>query len=142
MAYFTDDLEDGGLVSDINMTPLIDVMLVLLIVFMVTLPAVTNAVKLDLPRAVSAPNDVQPAHVTVQVDAAGVIHWDAMVVDQPALQAKLAETAERQPQPEIQLYADRAARYEAVADLLSAAQRAGLTKIDFITQPQTEGTQK
>ncbi|MCA8095239.1 biopolymer transporter ExbD [Burkholderia anthina] len=142
MTYFTDDIEDGSLLSDINMTPLIDVMLVLLIVFMVTLPTVTNAVKLDLPNAVSMPNDIQTEHVTVAIDAAGAIHWDAALVDQAALQAKLAQAATRQPQPEIQLKADRAVRYEVVADLLSATQRMGLTKIDFVTQPSAGDAKK
>ncbi|NTZ83620.1 biopolymer transporter ExbD [Burkholderia metallica] len=135
----TSDSRYDDVMSDINMTPLIDVMLVLLIVFMVTLPTLTNAVKLDLPQAVSGPNDTQSAHVTVEVDAAGSIHWGTAIVDQAMLNTRLAEAAARQPQPEIQLYADRATRYEAVADFLSAAQRSGLTKVDFVTQPGTEG---
>ncbi|WP_186042424.1 ExbD/TolR family protein [Burkholderia gladioli] len=142
MSDFSDDVEDGGLVSDINMTPLIDVMLVLLIVFMVTLPAVTNAVKLDLPTAASAPNEVPPAHVSLSVDAAGAIHWDTAVVDPATLRARLAAAAARQPQPEIELNADRAVRYEAVADVLAATQRAGLTKIDFVTRAPEGETQK
>nr|WP_230945117.1 biopolymer transporter ExbD [Burkholderia territorii] len=132
----TDGPDD--LVSEINMTPLIDVMLVLLIVFMVTLPVITHAVKLDLPSASSAPNDTRPAHVTISIDAAGTIHWDERTLAPDALSAELARAAAQQPQPEIQLHADRAVRYEAVADLLAAAQRAGLTKIDFVTQPQPE----
>ncbi|WDD90359.1 biopolymer transporter ExbD (plasmid) [Burkholderia sp. FERM BP-3421] len=122
--------------SEINMTPLIDVMLVLLIVFMITLPAITNAVKIDLPKEISTPNETKSAHVEVSIDAGGAIHWDAAIVDQATLQTRLKEAAERQTQPEIQLYADRMARYERVADLLSAIQRAGLSKIDFVTQPQ------
>ncbi|WDD92096.1 biopolymer transporter ExbD [Burkholderia sp. FERM BP-3421] len=134
MAFFENSHDDA--MSDINMTPLIDVMLVLLIVFMVTLPVVTHSVKLDLPTASSALNDVKPAHVTVSIEASGAVRWDEQVVDPVALQDRIEQAANQQPQPEVQLYADRAARYEAVADLLSAAQRAGLTKIDFVTQPQ------
>ncbi|MGS0894488.1 ExbD/TolR family protein [Burkholderia stagnalis] len=130
------DSNNDDVMSDINMTPLIDVMLVLLIVFMVTLPAITHAVKIDLPEATSTPDPVQAERVAVSIDAAGAVHWDAAVVDEPTLQARLKEAAERQTQPEIELYADREARYERVADLLSAMQRAGLSKIDFVTQPR------
>ncbi|PXW18324.1 ExbD/TolR family protein [Paraburkholderia caballeronis] len=136
MAFSTD--RDDDVMSDINMTPLIDVMLVLLIVFMVTLPVLTHAVKLDLPGASSQPNDTRPAHVTVNIDASGALRWDDQPVARDDVDARLSEAAARQPQPEIQLYADRAVRYDAVADLLSAAQRAGLTKIDFVTQPKTQ----
>jgi len=134
MTFFSD--RDDDVMSEINMTPLIDVMLVLLIVFMVTLPVLTHAVKLDLPNASSTPNNTHPAHVTVAIDASGTVHWDAQPVESAVVEAKLEQAAAQTPQPEIQLYADRAVRYEAVADLLSAAQRAGLTNIDFVTQPQ------
>lgn len=124
-----------GLVSEINMTPLIDVMLVLLIVFMVTLPVVTNAVKIDLPHASSAPNDSRPAHIDLSVDAQGIVSFDSLVVDNATLEQKLAVAAATQPQPEVQLYADRSVRYAAVADLMAATRRAGLAKIDFVTRP-------
>ncbi|RKP57615.1 ExbD/TolR family protein [Pararobbsia silviterrae] len=121
--------------NEINMTPLIDVMLVLLIVFMVTLPAMTNTVKLDLPTATSTPTGTPPPHVVVAVQADGSVHWDNETVDAAALSVRLAGAAQRQPQPDIQIYADKAVRYEAVADVLAATQRAGLTNIDFVTQP-------
>jgi biopolymer transport protein ExbD len=134
---FTDSREDE-VMSDINMTPLIDVMLVLLIVFMVTLPVITHAVKLDLPSATSTPNDTQPAHITVAITANGALRWDEQPMEESALQVRMEQAAAQQPQPEVQLYADRAVRYEVVANVLSTAQRAGLTKIDFVTQPQTQ----
>jgi biopolymer transport protein ExbD len=134
---FTDSREDE-VVSDINMTPLIDVMLVLLIVFMVTLPVIAHAVKLDLPSTTSTPNDTQPAHITVVTTANGALRWDEPPMEESALQARMEQAAAQQPQPEVQLYADRAVRYEVVANVLSTAQRAGLTKIDFVTQPQTQ----
>ncbi|MGP8470950.1 ExbD/TolR family protein [Burkholderia sp. PR2] len=136
MAFFDDSQDD--VMSDINMTPLIDVMLVLLIVFMVTLPVINHAVKLDLPSANSSPNDTRPAHVSLSVDASGTVLWDEKPIEADALDARLTQAAAQQPQPEIELYADRAARYESVADLLSAAQRAGLVKIDFVTQPKSK----
>jgi biopolymer transport protein ExbD len=132
------DSQHDEVMSEINMTPLIDVMLVLLIVFMVTLPVITHAVKLDLPTASSSPNDQQPPHVTVSIDAQGAVHWDDKVVDEATLKSNIATAAAQQSQPEVQLYADRATRYEAVANLLSEVQRAGLTKIDFVTQPQSQ----
>ncbi|PXW28685.1 ExbD/TolR family protein [Paraburkholderia caballeronis] len=129
--------EQDDMITEINMTPLIDVMLVLLIVFMVTLPAITNTVKLELPRADSAPSESQPQRIELSVDAGGVVMWNAQPVDEAALAAKLAAAAGQQPQPALQLYADRATRYEAVATLLAAAQRAGLTNINFITSPKS-----
>ncbi|HDR9881378.1 TPA: biopolymer transporter ExbD [Burkholderia cenocepacia] len=135
---FPDDRHQDDVMSDINMTPLIDVMLVLLIVFMVTLPVITHAVKIDLPVASSTPNEKKSAHVTVSISAAGALSWDSQPLDQRALRGKLAEAAAQQPQPELELYADRGVHYEAVADTLSAMQRAGLTKIDFVTQPETK----
>jgi biopolymer transport protein ExbD len=130
---FNDPQED--VMNEINMTPLIDVMLVLLIVFMVTLPVMTNSVKLDLPSASSAPTDSEPPHVAVAVQADGTVHWNNETVDAKALDTKLAAAAQEAPQPDIQIYADKAVRYEAVANVLAASQRAGVTKIDFVTQP-------
>ncbi|WP_020202995.1 MULTISPECIES: ExbD/TolR family protein [Cupriavidus] len=129
--------EHDDVVTEINMTPLIDVMLVLLIVFMVTLPAITHAVKLELPRASSTPADNQPERVEVSVDAGGAVAWNARPVDEGALAARLAVAAGQQPQPALQLYADRATPYEAVAGVLAAAQRAGLTNINFVTTPKS-----
>ncbi|MFT4509055.1 ExbD/TolR family protein [Caballeronia sp. 15711] len=129
--------QQDDVINDINMTPLIDVMLVLLIVFMVTLPVMTNAVKLDLPTATSTPTDNQPPHVVVAVQADGAVHWDNETVDPAALKAKLAEAAQKEPQPDIQILADKAVRYGNVAEVLAATQRAGLTKIDFVTLPSS-----
>lgn len=128
-------MQQDDVVNEINMTPLIDVMLVLLIVFMVTLPVMTHAVKLDLPTATSTPTDNEPAHVVVAVQADGTVHWDNDTIDAAALDARLAAAAQKAPQPDIQIFADKAVRYEAVAAVLTATQRAGLTKIDFVTQP-------
>ncbi|WP_321790072.1 MULTISPECIES: ExbD/TolR family protein [Paraburkholderia] len=133
---FNDDIRDD-VMSDINMTPLIDVMLVLLIVFMVTLPVMTNSVNLDLPSATSNPTDEQNSHVTVAVQRDGSVHWDDAAVDATQLEARLTAAAVQNPQPELQMYADKDARYEVVANVLASAQRAGLTKIDFVTEPTT-----
>ncbi len=135
MSPFAGD-DDDGLMNEINMTPLVDVMLVLLIVFMVTIPVIRHAVKIDLPHASSQKEDTKPAQVTVSVDADGNVLWDDKKVDDAVLRAKIAEDAQTNPQPELHLDADRKVAYEKVAEVMSAAQAGGLTKIGFVTQPK------
>ncbi|NML35263.1 ExbD/TolR family protein [Paraburkholderia antibiotica] len=134
MSPFAGD-DDDGLMNEINMTPLVDVMLVLLIVFMVTIPVIRHAVKIDLPHASSQKEDTKPAQVTVAIDADGNVLWDNDKVDDAALAAKIAAAAQASPQPELHLDADRKVPYEKVAQVMSAAQAGGLTKIGFVTQP-------
>ncbi|WP_144110551.1 ExbD/TolR family protein [Paraburkholderia sp. BCC1886] len=135
MSPFAGD-DDDGLMNEINMTPLVDVMLVLLIVFMVTIPVIRHAVKIDLPHASSQKEDTKPAQVTVSIDADGNVSWDDQKVDDAALSAKIAAAAQATPQPELHLDADRKVAYEKVAQVMSAAQAGGLTKIGFVTQPK------
>ena len=135
MSPFAGD-DDDGLMNEINMTPLVDVMLVLLIVFMVTIPVIRHAVKIDLPHASSQKEDTKPAQVTVAVDADGNVLWNDKKVDETELSAKIAEAAQANPQPELHLDADRKVPYEKVAQVMSAAQAGGLTKIGFVTQPK------
>ena len=134
MSPFAGD-DDDGLMNEINMTPLVDVMLVLLIVFMVTIPVIRHAVKIDLPHASSQKEDTKPAQVTVAVDADGNVLWNDKKVNEAELSAKIAEAAQENPQPELHLDADRKVPYEKVAQEMSAAQAGGLTKIGFVTQP-------
>ncbi|WP_176057830.1 biopolymer transporter ExbD [Paraburkholderia sp. BCC1876] len=135
MSPFASD-DDDGLMNEINMTPLVDVMLVLLIVFMVTIPVIRHAVKIDLPHASSQKEDTKPAQVTVAIDADGNILWDDQKVDEATLSTKIAQAAQADPQPELHLDADRKVPYEKVAEVMSAAQAGGLTKIGFVTQPK------
>jgi len=135
MSPFAGD-DDDGLMNEINMTPLVDVMLVLLIVFMVTIPVIRHAVKIDLPHASSQKEETKPAQVTVAVDADGNVLWNDKKVDETELSAKIAEAAQANPQPELHLDADRKVPYEKVAQVMSAAQAGGLTKIGFVTQPK------
>jgi biopolymer transport protein ExbD len=135
MSPFAAD-DDDGLMNEINMTPLVDVMLVLLIVFMVTIPVIRHAVKVDLPHASSQKEDTKPAQVTVSIDAAGNVMWEDKKISDDELQAKIAAAAQQNPQPELHLSADRKVAYERVADVMSAAQAGGLTKIGFVTQPK------
>jgi len=134
MSPFSSD-DDDGLMNEINMTPLVDVMLVLLIVFMVTIPVLRHAVKIDLPHASSQKEDTRPAHVDVSIEADGTVLWDGTPVDDNALRAKIAAAAQASPQPELHLNADRKVAYENVAQVMSAAQAGGVTKIGFVTDP-------
>ena len=132
----SDSQDDGALMSEINMTPLVDVMLVLLIIFIITIPVINPAVRIELPHAISQREESKPARVSVAVDAAGQVFWNGQPVDDARLEARLAEAAAQRPQPELRLQGDRAVRYERVADVMSAARRAGLARIGFVTQPQ------
>ena len=121
--------------SDINMTPLIDVMLVLLIIFMITAPMMTSRLKLDLPRAeTQATPPAPPAVIAIALTADGRTHLDEQVVDAAALQAQLQAQAKAKPDTEVQLRADRVVPYERVAQLIGLLQKAGLTRIAFVTE--------
>ncbi|WP_233806797.1 ExbD/TolR family protein [Paraburkholderia sp. HP33-1] len=135
MSPFSND-DDQGLMNEINMTPLVDVMLVLLIIFLVTIPALQHAVRIDLPHASSQPEAVKPAHVDVAVQADGTVLWDGQPVSDDGLRARIAQAALATPQPELHLRADRKVPYERVAIVMSAAQRGGLTRLGFVTDPQ------
>jgi biopolymer transport protein ExbD len=134
MSPFASD-DDDGLMNEINMTPLVDVMLVLLIVFMVTIPVIRHAVKVDLPHASSQKEETRPVQVNVSVQADGTVLWDEQKVSDDELRAKIEQAAKTSPQPELHLNADRKVAYEKVAQVMSAAQAGGLTKIGFVTQP-------
>jgi biopolymer transport protein ExbD len=121
--------------AEINMVPLIDVMLVLLVIFIITAPLLTHAVKLDLPRVSSHPNLTRPDHITVSIDAAGILFWKGEQVSRTELDARLAAAAKHNPQPELHLRADRATRYEHVAEIMSDAARFGLARIGFVSDP-------
>ncbi|WP_059415448.1 ExbD/TolR family protein [Cupriavidus basilensis] len=136
MAFGTLDSDDDEVMSEINMTPLVDVMLVLLIIFIITIPVINHAVKIDLPRATNTPNDPKPQSINVSIDASGKVFWNQTEVDEQTLDANIAEAAQQQPQPELHLRADRDVRYERVAEVMAAAQHGGLGKIGFITEPK------
>jgi biopolymer transport protein ExbD len=125
--------------ADINVTPLVDVMLVLLVIFIITAPLLARTLKVDLPRADAPPAAVQPETIQLEVDADGQLRWNAEAVTPEQLADRLAEAARESPQPELHLGADRAARYEYVAAVLAAAQKAGMTRIGFVTEPPAQG---
>ncbi|NHZ90207.1 biopolymer transporter ExbD [Massilia sp. CCM 8733] len=127
-----------SMMSDINVTPMVDVMLVLLVIFIITAPMFTHAVKLDLPRAQAGAVRQQPHTVTIAIDAQGVLYWGNERVDAAGLDARLTDAARQAPQPELQLRADKNTRYEAVAQVMAAAQSRGLAKLGFVTDPNKE----
>ena len=127
-----------SMMSDINVTPMVDVMLVLLIIFILTAPMFTQAVRLDLPQAKAAPATAAPGTVTIAIDAAGALYWDGALVDAGQLDARLMRAAAVLPQPELQLRADKNTRYEVVAQVMAAAQLRGLTRLGFVTEPKKE----
>jgi biopolymer transport protein ExbD len=135
MAFGTQDDTDD-VMNEINMTPLVDVMLVLLIIFIITVPVMQHAVRVDLPQAASQPQDEKPETIRLSVDAHGAYWWNDAAVADDALAARLAAQATRTPQPELHIRGDREVRYERVAQAMAAAQRAGLRKIGFVTEPK------
>ena len=135
MTFRTTLQNDEQAMAEINMTPLVDVMLVLLVIFMVTAPLLTHAVRIDLPQARSTPSVEQPQTVTLSIDAKGTMRWDGEIVAAQDLGARLAQAARQDPQPEFQLRADRATRYEAIARLLAQVQQAGLVRVGLVTDP-------
>ena len=134
MAFGTQDADDE-VMNEINMTPLVDVMLVLLIIFIITVPVMKHAVNIDLPRATNTVQDSKPETIRLSVDAAGQYYWNEAAVADADLALQLQAAAGKQPQPELHIRGDKAVRYERVAQAMAAAQQAGLRKIGFITEP-------
>ena len=121
--------------AEINTTPLVDVMLVLLVIFIVTAPLLTHSVKIDLPKASSSPNITRPEHVQLGIREDGSLHWNGAPVAMNELESHFSAAAMQQPQPELHIRADRQVAYERVAQVMSAAARAGLVRIGFVTDP-------
>jgi biopolymer transport protein ExbD len=121
---------------EINMVPLIDVMLVLVIIFMVTAPLMTHAVKVDLPKASSQKNEVKPQTISLSIDAGGTLYWNKEKADWAGLPERLKAESAKDPQPELHIRADENTAYKKVAELMSEAAKVGLTKIGFVTDPK------
>jgi len=128
--------EGGGMMATINTTPLVDVMLVLLIIFLITIPVITKTAKVDLPKAVNIPTQTKPENITIAVDRAGNIYWnEKSMPNREVLLGYIREAALRVPQPEIHIRADKDARYEFVGRVMYAIQRGGIVKVGFLTEP-------
>lgn len=136
MAMSVGGSEEGAMMAEINTTPLVDVMLVLLIIFLITVPVITRTIRLDLPRAVNQPTETKPENITLAVDKEGHVFWnDLRMPDNNALLERLKSVAVQKPQPEVHVRADKNVRYEYVGRVIVVAQRAGITKVGFITEP-------
>jgi biopolymer transport protein ExbD len=127
---------EDAVISTINTTPLVDVMLVLLIIFLITIPVVTTSIPVALPKERVEVRETKPENIIISVDRNSKIFWyDSQVDSVDALVEKLKKVATLRPQPEVQVRGDMAARYEGVGKVLLACQRAGITKVAFITEP-------
>lgn len=122
--------------SEINTTPLVDVMLVLLVIFIITAPLLTHAVKIELPQATSQPLPEKPEVISVAIDAAGKMYWNDVPLVEGELKTKLAQVADKKPQPELNIRADKETRYQILASVMADAQNAGVTKLGFVSEPQ------
>ncbi len=135
MSFHNDFDDDSGVISEINMTPLVDVMLVLLIIFMITVPVLTHSIPLELPQVSHQPSQTKPDTVTLAVTADGSVYWNQDKLSREELSSRLAQAALLTPQPTFQLKGDRAVAYEHVVATLAAVQQAGITQLGFLTEP-------
>jgi len=136
MAMSVGNQEEGGAIASINTTPLVDVMLVLLIIFLITIPVINKTVKVDLPKAVNIPTQTKPENITIAVDKNGTIYWnDKQVRDRNELLGLIETAAVKKPQPEVHIRGDKETRYEAIGRVMYAIQRGGIVKVGFLTEP-------
>ena len=128
--------EEQSVMANINTTPLVDVMLVLLIIFLITIPVINKTVPLQLPKAVNIPTQTKPENIVVAVDKEGNMYWnDGRLPNKEELLNHIKEAAVHKPQPEVHIRADKEAKFEAVGRVLYAIQRGGIIKVGFITEP-------
>lgn len=131
---FSSEHDDEEVMSEINMIPLVDVMLVLLVIFMLTVPVLTQSVDIELPQTGGVLAEKIPEAVSISVDATGQIFWNEEQLDKELLATRLTTVANQSPQPQIQIHGDRAASYDHVIQVMVAAQQAGLTQLGFVTE--------
>jgi biopolymer transport protein ExbD len=130
------DEEEGSAISEINTTPLVDIMLVLLIIFLITVPVIKKMAAVEIPKAVNIPTQTKPENITISVDAKGTVYWNATpMTDKTVFFSKIVVEARRQPQPEFHIRGDKAVRWESVGRVIYNLQRGGIVKVGFITEP-------
>lgn len=128
--------DEPGVMATINTTPLVDVMLVLLIIFLITIPVITKTVPVNLPHATNIPTQTKPQDITIAVDAAGNIYWnDKEITNDNQLLTLIEQQAVRNPQPNVHIRGDKNAAYKAIGHVLYLLQRGGMVKVAFITEP-------
>ena len=140
MAFGNGLNDNEEVMSEINMTPLVDVMLVLLIIFIIAMPLLTHSIKVDLPQVSNTPNKIKTETITLSVSATGQLHWNETLISKTDLSSKLKKLVSRQPQPDIQIRGDRVANYEWVLQVMAAVQQSGFTKVGFVTSPHDNST--
>jgi biopolymer transport protein ExbD len=128
--------EEASSIAEINTTPLVDIMLVLLIIFLITVPVIQDMKKVEIPKAVNIATQTKPENITISVDAGGQVYWNAAAVtDKQVFFQKIVAEARRVPQPEFHIRGDKNARYESVGRVIFNLQRGGIVKVGFITEP-------
>ena len=136
MSMSVGESSEDGVMSDINTTPLVDIMLVLLIIFLITIPVINKSVKVELPKAANIPTQTKPENITVSVDADGNVFWnDGRLANPNDLLGQVKAVAVLKPQPEIHIRADQKTRWEAVGRVIYNIQRGGIVKVGFLTEP-------
>lgn len=133
----SDEEEDVN--STINTTPLVDVMLVLLIIFLITIPVVTKTIELELPVISNEATQTKPENIVIAVDKDGNVYWNDLIVSSDTLLERMKAAAVQVPQPEVHIRGDQQARYEYIGRVVAAAQRGGILKVGFITDPELRG---
>ncbi len=133
--HLQDDQNEAIIMTEINMTSMVDIMLVLLIIFIITLPVIQQAIAVELLKTSSVCNKVKPTSIQILIDANGQIFWNSTPINLETFNGYIEKTAQKEPQSEIDLHADKSVKYEYVAQVLAASRRAGLTKLGFVTEP-------
>jgi biopolymer transport protein ExbD len=137
--FANNDAQEDAVSATINTTPLVDVMLVLLIIFLITIPVVTHSVAVNLPKERHVVREVAPQNIQISVDAQGTVFWNGQVVNNQSLKSRLSSLAKATPQPEIHIHGDEAVPYAAIGRIVWACQQAGLIKLHFVTEPPARG---
>jgi biopolymer transport protein ExbD len=130
------DGEEASVMAEINTTPLVDIMLVLLIIFLITVPVIQDLAHVTIPKAANIPTQTKPENITILVDATGQVYWNAgKITDKQVFFQKIVSEARKKPQPEFHIRGDKDARFEAVGRVMYNLQRGGIVKVGFITEP-------
>jgi len=136
MSVGTGGEEEGSAISEINTTPLVDIMLVLLIIFLITVPVVRDMARVEIPKAVNIPTQTKPENITISVDKSGTVFWNASrMQDKQVFFQRIVAEARKVPQPEFHIRGDKETRWEAVGKVIFNLQRGGIVKVGFITEP-------
>ncbi|AOK31153.1 biopolymer transporter ExbD [Burkholderia singularis] len=139
MAMSVGQEDNDEVISTINTTPLVDVMLVLLIIFLITIPVVTHTIQVQLPKETVQPLQTTPKSIEIAVNRDGDFFWNATLIDAPTLLAKLKAVSQMTPQPDVHVRGDQNTRYEFIGRVITACERAGIVKVSFITEPPAHG---